>query len=806
VKPKSHIELRDQAAQRPVPAGQADDLVVGAIITLRGVVQGVGFRPFVHRLARECGLAGTVRNFSGGVDIRVEGPGRQVRRFYRRVSREVPPQARVTEHSYRSAPPRGLKGFSVEQSRREEEQFVLVPPDIATCNRCLQELADPEDRRHRYPFINCTDCGPRFTIIRDMPYDRPMTTMADFTMCRRCRDEYGDIEHRRYHAQPNACPDCGPRLIFHRDGQDEAQGEAALRKALACLSKGEIVAVRGLGGFHLCCDASDHEAVLELRRRKRRPVKPLAVMMADLETVRRSCHLSPREEAELTSPQRPIVVLRRRRRAPLSPAVAPDNDTLGVMLPYAPVHTLLLSEELGAMVATSANRSDRPLISDNRQAREELSGIADAYLLHDREIHTRCDDSILRLIAGEPILLRRARGYAPMPVRLPFSGPPTLACGPELKSTFCLTRDDHAFLSQHIGDLKNLETYRFYERMVDRFQGLFRIRPEVVAHDLHPQYLATQYARRRADGAGPTNGAGPADGARPTLPTVAVQHHHAHVAACLADNGIAEGPVIGVVFDGLGYGADGHIWGAEFLVADYGHYRRRGQLKYVPLPGGDAANRQPWRMALSYLHDLYGQEAGPRARDLLRQEDRTLKGVLHMLERGVNTPLASSMGRLFDAVSALLGLCQENTYEGQAAVRLEVAARGASDRLPGYGWKVTERGRHLVADPGPVIRGILDDLGRGRPAAEVAARFHRSVADLAVLCCRRIRQQEGLGRVALTGGSFQNAILAEQTADLLRQERFEVLTHGQVPPNDGGVALGQAAVAVFLQKERVSCV
>ena len=823
MKSRAHIELRDHVAARngrdggengtgkdstekdtmgtsaAAAAGSGGkDSIEAAVITLRGVVQGVGFRPFVHRLARECGLAGTVRNFSGGVDIRVEGSRNRIELFRRRVLQEAPPLARITEGDVRTVPPQGLKEFSVERSFKTENQFVLVPPDIATCENCLAELNDPGDRRYRYPFINCTDCGPRFTIIREMPYDRPMTTMADFTMCPRCREEYGDIEHRRYHAQPNACPDCGPRLTFHRDGRDEGEGEKALHRAVEFLEKGRILAVRGLGGFHLCCDAADPQVVRELRRRKHRPVKPLAVMMPDLKTVRESCLLSPQEEAELTSPQRPIVVLRRRDRMDVDrPAVcrevAPDNDTLGVMLPYTPVHTLLLSTGIKAIVATSANRSDQPLIASNREALDGLAGIADGFLLHDREIHTRCDDSIVRLIGDDPVLIRRARGYAPMPVQLPFSGPEVLACGPELKNTFCLTRDDHAFLSQHIGDLKNLETYQFFQQMIERFQDLFDVEPRVVAHDLHPQYLSTQYALRRAAGV------------KPKLPMVAVQHHHAHVAACLAENGVRE-PVIGVVFDGIGYGEDGHIWGAEFLVADPGGYRRRGHLKYIPLPGGDAANRQPWRMGLSYLHSIFGQEADELAARFIERDETARRSILRMLERSVNVPLASSMGRLFDAVSALLGLCQENTYEGQAAIALEVAAREASGQPAGYDWTIQQRGSQLIADPQPVIRSIIEDLERGRPGPEIARRFHRSAAELAVLYCRRIRQQDGLERVALTGGSFQNAILAEETADLLRHEGFQVLTHRHVPPNDGGVSLGQAAVAAFRQGGGRTCV
>ncbi|KPL19816.1 MAG: hypothetical protein AMJ92_01205 [candidate division Zixibacteria bacterium SM23_81] len=763
--------------------------MIGALITLRGVVQGVGFRPFVHRLARENDLAGSVRNFSGGVVIEVEGSRDRVEEFYRRVSEDAPPMANVVTKRIQSQPPRGLETFSVRESALVDEEFVLVPPDICLCRRCQEELLDPRDRRHRYPFINCTDCGPRFTIISDMPYDRPMTTMRAFNMCDQCQREYEDIEDRRYHAQPNACPICGPHLWFRDQKGYQARGEKALQEAIERLRRGQIVAVKGIGGFHFCCDATNDQAVARLRRRKNRPTKPLAIMSLDLNRVRSYCRLSPAEEQLLSTPMRPIVILERRADSPIAAQVAPGSNTLGVMLPYAPVHVLLLEGDPVAIVATSANLSDQPLVRSNQEAREQLSQIADAYLFHNREIHTSCDDSIFRFIAGQPMPIRRARGYAPSPIRLPFESPPILACGGELKSTFCLTREDNAFLSQHIGDLKNAETYQFYLNMIQRFQHLFRVQPMIVAHDLHPQYLSTRFARELSEGG------------QKELKRVAVQHHHAHVGACMAENGVVE-PVIGVVFDGLGYGADGHIWGAEFMVADYKAFHRMGQLRYVPLPGGDVANREPWRMALSHLYSLCGPELGTWERSLFSHLNaQHLEGVLQMLVRGYNAPLVSSMGRLFDAVSSLLGLCQHNTYEGEAAVNLQVTAENISDPLPGYSWSISRKGDYITVDPNPLFSELLQDLRRHMTIPEIARRFHQSVAELVGLGCRHIRAVSNLSRVALSGGVFQNKLLTELTVDLLRRDGFEPLLHQKVPPNDGGIALGQAAVAGYQNRK-----
>jgi hydrogenase maturation protein HypF len=776
-----------EAGRRPAREKRA-----GAVITLRGIVQGVGFRPFIHRLARECGLAGTVRNFSGGVVIEAEGPQDSIDEFYRRIAREAPPLARVAGQTIQSRPARGATAFSVQKSDRLEGGFVLVPPDIAMCPSCHQELLDPRDRRHRYPFINCTDCGPRLTIIEDIPYDRPMTTMRTFTMCRRCRAEYENIDDRRYHAQPNACPDCGPHLSL-RNGTDRTlSGEEALQDAIGRLKRGQILAVKGIGGFHLCCDAGHDRAVEELRRRKNRPAKPLAIMTRDADRAASLCHLSDLERQLLESPARPIVILRQRGGNPISRLVAPGNNTLGIMLPYAPVHVLLL-EDLAAIVATSANLSDQPLIGDNEQAVKDLAGIADGFLLHDREIHTRCDDSILRVIAAQPTPLRRARGFAPVPIQLPVETPQVLACGAELKNTFCLVRDGYAFVSQHIGDLKNVQTYRFYEQMIARFEKLFRADPKILAHDLHPQYLSTRYAAERAAGPG-------------GLTMVPVQHHHAHVAACMAENGITD-PVLGVVFDGIGYGDDGRIWGAEFMVADLAGYRRVGQLRYVPLPGGDAASREPWRMGLSYLHALGAAPQGSERRAFCGHLDPdAVDTVLKMLDRAYHVPLGSSMGRLFDAVSFLLGLCERNTYEGEAAVALQIAAEEAAGEPGRYDWSIGEEEGYLTVDPLPLVRGIIDDIAAGIPAGRIALGFHRAVADLVRACCRSIRDATGLEKVALSGGVFQNALLAEMTINRLRREGFEPLTHRQVPPNDGGISLGQAVVAAQVQKGIRTCV
>ncbi len=811
-----------------------DQDTVAYRITISGVVQGVGFRPFVYNLAQRLGLRGWVLNHSGGVDIEAEGALERLTTFIAALRDEAPPLARIESLEAVPISANGYEEFEIRHSEAQAGRFMLISPDVATCPDCLRELFDFADRRYRYPFINCTNCGPRFTIIEDIPYDRPLTTMRVFPLCEACRAEYEDPTDRRFHAQPNACPVCGPKIWISESANqrvgEKVNGEwrmengethipdyavlstqyDALAVAVDRLLKGEILAIKGLGGFQLACDATNAKAVQRLRERKRRPHKPFAVMVATLEEARTHCAISPAEAELLTSSQAPIVLLDRRDASTIAEGVAPNQKTLGLMLPYTPLHHLLLRDVGRPLVMTSGNVSEEPIAKDNDEALARLSGIAEAFLLHNRDIYARYDDSVVRVIekanerekekanlriseatnrrVGAQIapkseiqnpklqIIRRARGYAPFPVRLPFGAPPLLAVGPLLKNTFTLTRDEYAFVSQHIGDMENLETLAHYEAALATYQHLFRIEPEYVVCDLHPDYLTTRLAADYATEHG--------------LPApLAVQHHHAHIAACLADNGWAPelGPVIGVALDGTGYGTDGAIWGGEWLVADYGDFRRAAQLEYLPLPGGDAAIRHPWRIAVAYLHALVDPEdypAGfcPGEAGLIRQQ----------LEKGLNVAQTSSMGRLFDAVSALLGVCRETSYEAQAAIELEQIAAPAAALAP-YPFAI-ERDIIRVA---PLFYALLGDLARGIPVPEIAARFHVTVAEMVVAGARRIREETGIATVALSGGVFQNRLLLELTLPRLEAAGFELLLHRQMPPNDGGVSLGQAAVGAF---------
>ncbi|MCC7360569.1 MAG: carbamoyltransferase HypF [Anaerolineales bacterium] len=765
-----------------------------AHVTVGGLVQGVGFRPFVYRLAREHGLAGWVRNTTGSVEIAVEGEAAALAAFVRGLREEAPPLAQIGDVRLSYGPPTGQTRFEIRPSVDAAEAFQPVAADTAICPDCLRELFDPHDRRYRYPFINCTHCGPRLTIITALPYDRPNTTMATFALCRECAAEYADPGNRRFHAQPTACPRCGPRLWLTRGAQgDGPSGEAALRAARAVLAGGGVLAVKGLGGFHLACRADDAQAVRRLRERKQRGGKPLALMTADREAAEALAEVSPEECALLESRERPIVVLRRRpEAAPAAAEVAPGQDTLGVMLPYTPLHYLLLEREAGfptALVMTSGNLSSQPLITDNAAALRALAGVADAFLLHDRDIQQRCDDSVVRLVAGpeapqtglEQVFLRRARGYAPRPVALPVDTPPLLATGAELKNTFALARGRAAYLSPHVGDLENFETLEAFEAGIAHFEQLFRARPEAVAYDLHPDYLATRYALERAE--------------REGLWAIGVQHHHAHIAAAMADAGLSgDRPVIGLAADGTGYGPDGAMWGGEVLVADYAGYERANHLTYALLPGGDAAVREPWRMALAWLWQagLDWTDDLPPVRHALADPRRgatALAGVQRQLARQINAPRTSSLGRLFDAVAALSGVCQRATYEGQAAIELEAAGRGATENGYSYDVQATQ------IDAAPVIRAVAADARAGVAAGAIAARFHAGTAAMLLAAAVQARRATGLNTVALSGGVWQNATLLRRTRQLLRAAEFEVVTHRQTPANDGGLALGQAAVA-----------
>jgi hydrogenase maturation protein HypF len=762
-------------------------------VHITGVVQGVGFRPFVYGLATQYELMGWVCNTSAGVDIEVEGLSEALEGFAAALTEQAPPLARIETVTAQEIAVDGYTQFSIRHSQALSGAFQPISPDICICDDCLRELFDSTDRRFRYPFINCTNCGPRFTIIRDLPYDRPQTTMADFGLCPDCQAEYDDPLNRRFHAQPNACPVCGPQVelwVQHAECgtiQLRFRADDAVKKTRALLAEGKTVAVKGLGGFHLACDATSDAAVSLLRQRKGRVEKPFALMALDLETVEGFCKVNEQERSLLISRERPIVLLPEREDSPISPLVAPGIRDLGVMLPYTPLHYLLLEPGLpcAALVMTSGNYSEEPIATGNEEALERLDGLADGFLLNNRDIHARCDDSVIRTFQGQELPLRRSRGYAPYPVRLPFKAAQILAVGGELKNTFCLTREHYAFLSQHIGDMENYETLRSFGSMVDQLARTFRITPQVIAHDNHPAYLSTQYALQHAE----------------NKQLVPVQHHHAHVAACMAENGLdGSQPVIGVAFDGTGYGTDGAIWGGEFLVADYAGFRRAAHVAYVPLPGGDTAIRRPYRTALAHLWAAglaWDESLAP-----VQAASATERGVIaRQIESGLNAAPTSSVGRLFDAVAAIAGVRQAVTYEAQAAIELEMLVddqeRGAYDEWELYNSDTTPEARILQIAAAPIIRAVVSDVGAGTPVSVVAARFHNGVAAMVAQVCQVLRDETQLNEVALSGGVWQNVTLLAKTLELLHGCGFTVYTHRLVPPNDGGLALGQAAVANF---------
>jgi hydrogenase maturation protein HypF len=746
---------------------------VRAAVRVEGIVQGVGFRPFVYALANRLALAGLVGNDVDGVFAEVEGPPATVREFLVALERDAPPLARIERITSKNIPPNGGASFSIAPSDSTGVRNTLVSADSATCSDCLRELADPADRRCGYPFINCTNCGPRFTIVRDVPYDRPLTTMAVFPMCEHCAAEYHDPANRRFHAQPICCPACGPRLTLV-DRAGEAVPGAPAAAAAGLLRQGRVLAVKGLGGYHLAVDAACEEAAAALRARKHREDKPFAVMVADVAAARTLCEVDEAAAGLLASARRPIVLMRRLPHADVAAAVAPGNRQLGVMLPYTALHHLLLDAMGGPVVLTSGNLSDEPIVYHDGEARERLAGIADAFLFHDRAIHIRTDDSVARVFRGQPMMIRRSRGHVPEPigVRTRFARP-VLACGAELKNTFCLAKDDRAFVSHHIGDLENAETLRSFTEGIEHFRRLFDIEPQVVAYDLHPEYLSTKYALD-LDG----------------VELVGVQHHHAHIASCLADNG-EEGPVIGVAFDGTGYGADGAIWGGEFLIADLTGFRRGGLLAPVPMPGGAAAIRQPWRMAAAYL-DAAFPEGLPGELAVTRRNERRWADVVTLARKGINAPLTSSAGRLFDAVAAILGVRDSVNYEGQAAVELEQVADPAE--VGSYGAAIDGREPFGVMGIDMVRQAVCDVLAGIHPAV-AAARFHHGVAALIEEGCVLLRERSGLATVALSGGVFQNLLLLREAVGRLEARGFRVLVHSRVPCNDGGVSLGQAVVA-----------
>lgn len=820
-------------------------------LRVKGIVQGVGFRPYVFNLASQLDLPGWVLNDAAGVTVELEGSREKLQLFLERLENNPPPLAQIESITVQELPPAGYENFAIKESSGQEVSATLVSPDIATCPDCLREMQDARDYRYRYPFINCTNCGPRFTIIEDIPYDRCNTTMKVFPMCPGCSAEYHDPGNRRFHAQPNACECCGPQVcLLDREGNlftDSPKGNKdPVAMAGELLKQGKILAVKGLGGYHLACDAANPEAVARLRRRKVREDRPFAIMVSNVEAARKLVEINQEEELFLTGKERPIVLLAKKQGRYLAKEagngapdgvageagnetangapnevpdeteneaiiavageVAPGNGFLGVMLPYTPLHHLLLEAGPAVLVMTSGNRSSEPIAYKDEDALQVLGGIADYFLVHNREIFRRCDDSVVRVFEAKPYFLRRSRGFAPAPVPLYKEIGQVLACGAEQKNTFCLTRGQYGFMSHHIGDLENLETLTSFEQGIMDFQKLFSLRPALVAYDLHPEYLSTKFALNLA------------------LPKVGVQHHEAHIASCMAENAV-QGPVLGIAFDGTGYGWDGHLWGGEFLVGDHGGFERVAHLEYIPLPGGAAAIKEPWRMALVYLRQYFGDRWEIRAPGCFDINKGIAPAVEEMLDKGINSPLTSSMGRLFDGVAALLGVRGKVNYEGQAAVELEQIAHTwvkanpklsrqqaklysfvYSGRLaPGTGTVVnTGKLTGLLINPGPLIGDIVADLESGVSRGEIAWRFHCSVAHLAITIAKLVRMERGINQVCLSGGVFQNLLLLTQVVRGLRQENFQVYIHNKVPCNDGGIALGQAVIAA--ERRETACV
>ncbi len=793
-------------------------------IEIRGAVQGVGFRPFVYRLAGDLGLTGWVINDSRGVFIEAQGDPAQLDGFVARIRRDHPPHARIQEFTTEQLDPADFADFQIRHSDHVGPKTVLVLPDLATCPACLAEVLDPADRRHAYAFTNCTDCGPRFTIVQALPYDRPNTTMAGFPLCPACHAEYTDPLNRRFHAQPNACPVCGPALRFGANGEWRMANGEALQGAVDALKAGQIVAVKGLGGFHLMADATNALAVQRLRDRKPRPHKPLAVMVRDVAQARHFAIISQQAEALLLSAEAPILLLEKDEKSRvLARAVAPGNPNVGIMVASTPLHHLLCRSVDRPLVATSGNLSDEPICIDNDEAADRLGHIADAFLTHNRPIARHVDDSVLWIVDGQSQFLRRARGYAPLPVVLPRPAPTILAVGAHLKNTVALSVGRNVFLSQHIGDLESAESLAAFHRVIADFLRLYAATPTAIAHDLHPDYLSTRMANgewRMANGEGEIGRLGDCRSTNQPInqsvatpfairhsPLVPVQHHHAHLAACLADNGV-DGSALGIIWDGTGYGPDGTIWGGEFLLGDAAGVERVGHLRPFRLPGGDAAVRQPKRVALALLWEIMGEEALnqmdlPPLQAMTATERRVLG---QMLRKGINAPLTTSAGRLFDAIAALIGLRQQVTFEGQAAMDLEYAADPSETGA--YPFSISQSSNPPIPNPPipnpqspipnpllldwrPTIAAILSDLRRGVEPGIMAGRFHNGLVAGAVA----VAQAVGDPRIALSGGCFQNRRLTEQTAQALRRAGFEALLHRQVPPNDGGISLGQVAVA-----------
>lgn len=747
-------------------------------IEINGIVQGVGFRPFVYRMAGLNNITGEVANTSAGVVIHAEGLIGDIDRFCRDISEKTPILAKITEMTAGDCPTGGFDAFAIVKSEKGKTRSTMISPDVSVCEDCLCEMLDPSDRRYRYPFVNCTNCGPRYTIIADVPYDRPKTSMKSFAMCPACQAEYDDPGNRRFHAQPNACPVCGPSVTLFDNRQTRISVADPILKTAKLLKAGHVLAIKGLGGFHLAADAENPGAVAKLRQGKLREEKPFAVMSYDLERIRRFAHFDEDEKALLVSFRRPIVLLKKKPGNPLAEAVSPRNRYFGVMLPYTPLHCLLLKENFTALVMTSGNISSEPICIDNGDAFDRLSGIADFFLMHNRDILLRSDDSIVRVAAESERFVRRSRGYVPVPIFLKRKMPNVLAPGAELKNTVCLLKSDRAFVSQHIGDMENLETYDFFRATIRHLKNILDIEPQAIAHDLHPDYMSTRYALEQ-------------DGIR----KIAVQHHHAHIVSCMAENH-ADGPVIGLSFDGTGYGTDGKIWGGEVLVTEYKRFTRAAHFEYLPMPGSAAAIKEPWRMGVSCLCHVFGENFRRPGLDMWQEINEKKAGVVAgMIRKRINSPETSSLGRLFDGVAAILGVRTTVRFEGQAAMELEMLADANETATYDYAWEKGDVRKILIR---PIIEGVARDAEGGVALSKIAGKFHATLIRLFTDLCAEIRKETGINMVALGGGVFQNGLLLAGMTRELSRAGFAVISNRLVPANDGGISLGQAVVAAWI--------
>jgi len=740
-------------------------------ILVEGIVQGVGFRPFIYNLANSLNLKGYVNNNSEGVHIDVEGHQETIHKFIQRIEHNPPPLARIDRISVREAPVLAYAMFEIKESEKILGKITLISPDIAICKDCEEDINSKTNRRNGYAFTNCTNCGPRFSIIKSLPYDREKTTMREFKMCTECAREYSDPTNRRFHAQPNACQDCGPELWVEDNKGNKLELEDPVRFAQNKLMEGKLFAIKGLGGFHLACDGWNDEAIQTLRTRKRRPFKPLAVMMKNVETIKKHCDITEFEEELLTGIRKPIVILDQKQDYALPQTIAPHQKTLGVMLPYTPLHCLLFSDQLEALIMTSANVNGLPIEHMDHGARKSLSGIVDYFLIHNREIYLPIDDSVVRVVEEKQTIIRRARGFAPEPFKA-LNMRDILACGPNMKNTFCISKDGFLFLSQFNGDLENLETFEHYKNNIEHFKEVFSFTPKVIAHDMHPGYLSTKYALDS------------------DLPKIAVQHHHAHIVSCMFENNL-EHKVLGVCFDGTGYGTDGKIWGGEFMVCDRLEFTRLGHLDYIKMPGGEKAIKEPWRMGVSYLYKALGTNKEARS-ELFELYGEASEKLIDIIEANINCPQTSSMGRLFDAVSNIMGITDKVTYEGQAAIELE--ALSDIEIQEAYSYSILKQDVYII-EPYEMIKEVIIDKQNGVSSKIMASKFQNTIVNLTVSMCTYLREDKGINEVALSGGVFQNPYLLKKISRNLKKDGFVVYTHTHLPSNDGGVAIGQIIIA-----------